>query len=72
VPVAAKMQQIQVIDEALCFQEVNRAVHGDQVHACVNFLRFGENLIHVQMLFRIIHHLQNDAPLPGHADASRS
>jgi hypothetical protein len=72
VPVAAKMQQVQFVNEALLFQQVNRAVNGDEMHARVNLLRSLENLIDVQMLLGIIHYLQDDAPLPGHANSPRS
>jgi hypothetical protein len=36
----------------------------------VNLLRPGKNLIHVQMLLGIIHHLKKDAALPRHADSA--
>ena len=70
VPVATEMQQVQFVDETLLLEQINRAVDGNQVNARVNFLRPLENLIDVQMLLRIVHHLQNDATLAGHADAT--
>jgi hypothetical protein len=72
VPVAAKMQQIQLVDQALLFKKINRAVNSDEVHARIDFLRSLENLIHVQMLLGVIHHLQDDSALPGHANAAGS
>ncbi len=72
VPVAAKMQQIQLVDQPLLFQEINRAIDGDEVNTRVDFLRALEDLIDIQMLLRVVHHLQNDAALAGHADATCS
>ena len=54
----------------MLLEQINRAVDGNQVNARVNFLRSLENLIDVQMLLRIVHHLQDDAALTGHADAT--
>ncbi len=71
-PVAAQMQQIQLINQSLFFEKINRSVDGNEVHARIDFLRPRQNLIYVQMLLRGIHHLQNDTPLPRHAYATRS
>jgi len=35
------------------------------------FCALAKNLIHVQVLLGIIHHLKNDAALAGHADSPR-
>src|SRR6267154_795307 len=70
VPVAAKMQQIQLVNQALFFKKINRAVNGNEVNAGVDFLRARQNLIHVQMLLGVIHHLQDHPPLPRHADTT--
>jgi hypothetical protein len=71
VPVAAKVEQIQFVDQALLFEQINRAVDGDEVDARVNLLSAFQDLVHIQMLLSIVHHLQNDAALPGHADSAR-
>ena len=52
-PVAAQMQQIQLVDQPLFFKEVNRAVNGDQVYACIDFLRPLEDLVHIEVLLRV-------------------
>jgi len=70
VPVAAEMQQIQLVDQTLFFKKINRAVNGNQVNARIDFLRSREDLIHVQMLLGSIHHLQDHAALTGHADTA--
>jgi hypothetical protein len=41
------------------------------MHARVNLLRPLENLIDIQMLFRVIHDLQDHAALAGHSNAAR-
>jgi len=50
VSIPAKVQQIQLIYETLLLQQVNRAVHRNEVDVRVDLLRPGENLIHVQVL----------------------
>ena len=70
VAVAAKMQQIQFVDEAVLFEQVDGAIDGDEMHAGIDFLGAGENLVDVEVLFRGVHDLQNDAALLGHADAA--
>ena len=72
VAVAAQMKQIQLIDEALFFQQVNRAVNRNEVYSRVHLLRPLENLIHVQMLLGVVHHLQNHSPLARHSNPARS
>jgi hypothetical protein len=42
------------------------------VHPGINLLRPLENLVNVQVLLGVIHHLQNNPPLPGQADAPLS
>ncbi len=70
VAVPAKMQQIQFVNKALLLQQVNRAVHRNEVDVRINLLRPGKNLIHIQVLLGIIHHLKDHAALPGHADSA--
>lgn len=71
VAVAAQVEQVQLVDQAFFFQQVNGAVDGDKVHARVNFLRALENLIHVEVLLGVVHDLQDDAALAGHANPAR-
>ena len=66
------MQQIQLVDQPLLFKKIDRAVDGDEVNTGIDFLRSLEDLIHVQMLLGVVHHLQDDAALAGHADAAGS
>lgn len=70
VAIAAQMQQIQFVDEALFLEQVDGAVYGNQVNAGINFLRTGEDLIDVQVLLGGVHDLQDDATLLGHAQTA--
>jgi hypothetical protein len=67
--VASQMQQVEFIDQAMLFQQVNRAVYRDEVHSGIDFFCAIENLIYVQMLFGIVHDLENDSPLARHPDS---
>jgi hypothetical protein len=40
------------------------------VNSGIDFLSALEDLVDIQVLFCVIHHLQNDAPLPGQANAT--
>src|SRR5256885_13524429 len=70
VAVAAEMQQIEFIDEPFFFQEFDSAIDGDEVNARIDFASAGKNLIDVEMLLGVIHHLEDDAALPGQANAA--
>src|SRR5262249_1487410 len=51
-------------------QEIDGAVHGDEVDLRVDALRPLQNLVHVEVLLRFVHHLQDGAALAGHAQAA--
>jgi hypothetical protein len=70
VTIAAKVQEIEFVDEALLLQQIDGAIDGDEVNLGIDFLRAGEDLIDVQVLFGGVHHLQDDAALAGEADAT--
>lgn len=69
VSIAAQMEQVEFVNETVFFQQVYGAVNRDEVDARIDFLRAFENLVHVEMLLGLVHHLQNDAPLPRQPDA---
>ena len=54
------------------FSKINRAVDRNQMHALIDLLSPLQNLIDVQMLLRVIHHLQNHASLPRQANSLRA
>jgi hypothetical protein len=67
--IPTKMQQIQFVNETLLLQQVNGAVHRNEVDVRVHLLRPGKNLINVQVLLGIIHDLENNSALTGHANS---
>src|SRR5215813_7525804 len=72
VPVAAQMQEIQFVNQTLFLEKFDGSVDGYQVHAGINALRPLENLINVEMLLRIVHHLENHAALAREPDTPGS
>jgi len=70
VAVAAKVEEIEFVDEALAFQEIDGAVDGNEVYFGVDFLGAIEDLIDVEMLLGGIHDLEDDAALAGEADTT--
>jgi hypothetical protein len=69
VPIAAQVQQVQLVNQAVFFEQINGAVDGNQVHALIDLLRAFQNLIDIQVLLGVIHNLQYHAPLPRQPDA---
>jgi hypothetical protein len=72
VTIAAQVQQVQLVNQAMFFEQVDGAIDSDQVHALINFLGTLQDLVHIQMLLGVIHNLQNDAPLPRQANSLRA
>ena len=70
VAIAAKMEKIEFIDEALALEEIDGAVNGDEVDFRINFLGALEDLVDVEMLLGGIHDLKNDATLAGDTNAA--
>jgi hypothetical protein len=68
VPIAAQVQQVQLVNQAMFFEQINRAVDGNQMDALIDLLRAFQDLIDIQVLLGIIHNLQNHAPLPRQPD----
>ena len=64
------MQQIQFIDQPFFLEEFDRPVNSDQVYAGIDALGARKNLVHIEMLFGVVHHLKNHAPLTGQTDAA--
>jgi hypothetical protein len=70
VAVTAEVEQVELVDEALFFEQVDGAVNGDEVDAGIDFLRAGEDLVDVEVLLGVVHNLEDDAALLGHAEAA--
>jgi hypothetical protein len=60
---AAQVQQVQLVNQPVALQQVQRPVHGDAVHIGINLARPLEDRAGVQMTFRAVHHFQQDPPL---------
>ena len=68
VAVAAKMEEVELVDEALFFEEVDGAVNGDEMNAGIDFLGALEDLVDIEMLLGGVHHFENDAALASQAN----
>ena len=69
VAVAAEMEEVELVDEAFFFEEVDGAVDGDEVDGRVHFLGASEDLVDVEMLLGGVHDFQDDAALAGEANS---
>ena len=68
--VAPKVQQVELIDEAVALEQIKSSVDGDTMHAGIDFLRSFENGAGVQVAFGVVHDLQQDFSLAGEAHAT--
>lgn len=69
VAIAAKMKQIQFVNQALFFQEIDGAIYSYEVDLGTDLLRALEDLVNVEMLLGVVHDLKDDATLTREADA---
>jgi hypothetical protein len=69
VTIAAKVEKIELVDEAFFFEEVDGAIDGDEMDGGINFLGAGEDLIDVEMLLGGVHDFQDDAALAREANS---
>ena len=69
VAVAAEVEEIEFVDEAFFFEEVDGAVDGDEVHGGVHFLGALEDLVDVEVLLGGVHDLEDDAALASEANS---
>ena len=70
--ITAQVQQVEFVNQALAFEQVERAVHGDAGDARIELLGAFEDFGGVEMAARCFHDLEQDAALFGEADAARS
>jgi len=70
VAIAAKVEEIELVDETFFLEEVDGAVDGDEVDFGIEFLGALEDLVDVEMLLGGIHDLEDDAALAGEAEAA--
>ena len=70
VTIAAEMEEVKFVDEALFLEEIDSAIDGDEMDFVADFLGAFENLIDIEMLFGVVHDLENHAALTGEANAA--
>src|SRR5579862_2562674 len=66
------MQQIQLINQSMSLQQIDRPVHRHPRNIRIDLLRLLQNLARIQMPLGILNHLQQHAPLPRQPDPLRS
>ena len=69
VAVAAEVEEVEFVDKAFFFEEVDGAVDGDEVDGGVHFLGAFEDLIDVEVLLGVVHDFEDDAALAGEANS---
>ena len=72
VAIATQVEQIEFVNQALAFEQVERAIDGDAGDAGIEFLGTFEDFSGVEMAARCFHDLEQDAALFGEANATRS
>jgi hypothetical protein len=68
--VAAEMEEVEFVDEAVAFEEIEGAVDGDFMDAGVEFLGAFEDGAGVEVAFGVVHDGEEDFALAGEADAA--
>ena len=63
--VASQVQQIELVDQPLLFEQINGAIDRDAMNFGIDLLGLLQNFIRVQMARGRFHHLQQGAPLAG-------
>ena len=61
--VAAQVEKVEFVNQALAFQQVERAIHSDASDPGIKFLGAFEDFARVQVATGCLHHLQQDAAL---------
>jgi hypothetical protein len=69
VAIAAQVKQIELIDEAVTLQKVDRAVDGDARDFGIDLLRSLENFAGIEVAPSGFHYLEQNAPLASEANA---
>src|SRR5579864_1539507 len=68
---ALHVHQVELVDQAIALQQLERAVHGDLVNSGIDSPRLGQDLGRVQMLLCGFHHAENSSPLVGEPKSVR-
>jgi len=67
--VAVNVEQVELVDQAVFFEHVERAVDGDLVDARVDLLGAIEQRAGVEVALGLVHHLNQDAALAREANS---
>ena len=70
--IAAKVEQIELVNQAVALQEIDRTVDGDSCDVGVDFLRALEDFTGIEMAARRLHHLEKHAALAREPDPARA
>jgi hypothetical protein len=65
VAIAAKVEEIEFVNQALALEKIDGAIDRDEMNFRVDLLGALEDLVDVEMLFGGIHDLKDDAALAG-------
>ena len=68
--VAAEVQEVELVDEAVALEQIEGAVDGDAMHAGIDFLGAFEDGAGVEVALGVVHDLEEDSSLAGEADAA--
>ncbi len=68
--VAAQVEQVELVDQAVALQQIEGAVDGDAMDARVEFLRAIENGAGIEMALGVVHDLEENFSLAREADAA--
>jgi len=67
--VAAEMQEIEFVDQAMALQEIDGAIDRDAMDARIDALGALEDFVGGEVALGAVHHLEEDAALAREADA---
>ncbi len=65
--IAADVKEIELVNQPVFLEHIERAIHGDAMHARINLLSALKDGARIEVAFRVVHHLQQHAPLPREA-----
>jgi hypothetical protein len=68
--IAAEMQEIELVDEAVAFEEIESAIDGDAGYTRIELLGALQNFVGVQVTAGCVHDLEQDAALASEANAA--
>ena len=65
-----EVHEIEFVDESVALEQFQRAIDGHAVDFGIEIASFTEQLTGIEMLLGGFDHAENDAALPGHANAA--